>query len=118
MGHRITYHDEDIWRQYARCRCGFITKEHRTRDNVEDEVAKHQADVERIRLHLHTGVPTLKSQARYYRDMAENPQVEESDRLLWARLADELEARLGPTSAKDETLFDMAKKQKMRSNDT
>lgn len=109
MSHRITYEAPSPFEQYARCRCGYTTEKMRTRDMVEDEVAKHQDQVERIRLQLGTKNPTLKSQARYFREMADDPNVSPHDRRWWDRLATELEQRIGATPANggEEALFDM-----------
>jgi protoheme ferro-lyase len=107
MAHTITYYNDNPYERYARCRCGFTTQHYRTLDSVEDEVHKHEQQIERIRLALGTRNPTLKSQRDYYRQMAEDPNVEPSDRRLWARLADELDHRLGVQQTEQDMLFDM-----------
>lgn len=63
-------------------------------DSVEDEVLKHEENVNRARLQLGTRTPSLKSQRDYFRAMAENPNVEPRDRRLWGILADELDTRV------------------------
>lgn len=100
--HRVTYFEENPFSHYARCKCGFLTKKHRTKQDVEDEVRKHEDAIERIRLHLGTSNPSMKSQRDYYREMAENPNIEPHDRRLWGILADELDKRLGRPITEDD----------------
>jgi hypothetical protein len=101
--HKITYYDEHPYQKWATCRCGFRTKVLTTRHGVEDEVLKHDADVQRMRLNLGTRNPSLKSQRDYFRSMAENPNVAPRDRRLWGMLADELDARVeNPADSADQ----------------
>lgn len=99
MSHKITTFNDGPLNKWARCRCGFTTSRYRFHDDVEDAVAKHEADVERVRLALGTRNPSLKSQRDYYRAMAEDENVAPHDRRLWANLAGELERRLGNPDA-------------------
>jgi hypothetical protein len=92
--HRITYDADRPLEKFARCRCGFITKRYKNMDDVEDEIRKHQADIERIKLQLGTRTPSLKSQRDYFRKMAENEHISPKDRRQWGILADELDARI------------------------
>ena len=101
MAHKITRFTDDH-EKYARCRCGFVTKKHRTRDDVEDEVRKHEEQIELLRLNLGTCTPSLASQRDYYRKMADDPNVSPADRRLWGTLADELDKRLGNPNADDD----------------
>lgn len=102
MAHKITYFADHPIEKYARCRCGFLTKRHRTMDDVEDEVLHHEANVNRARLQLGTRTPSLKAQRDYFRKMAENPNVEPHDRRLWGILADELDARVEDPTDNDD----------------
>jgi hypothetical protein len=92
--HKVTYYADDPFEKYAHCRCGFATKRHRTMDDVEDEVAKHERDIERIRLQLGTRTPSLESQRDYFRKMSDDPNVAPADRRQWGILADELDRRI------------------------
>lgn len=107
MSHKVTFFNDRPFDHWARCRCGFTTKHHRQEDDTVDEVRRHEADIERIRLALGTRTPSLKSQRDYYRSMAENENVAPHDRRQWAVLADELERRLGQpiTEADQPTLI-------------
>jgi hypothetical protein len=103
VSHKISHFDSGPFDHWARCRCGFTTKHHRTTDDCDDEVARHEADVERVRLALGTRNPTLKSQRDYYRQMSEDENVEPHDRRMWGILADELDRRLGkPITPEDQ----------------
>lgn len=94
MSHKITYFADRPLEKYARCKCGFITKRYRTVNDVEDEVMRHEANVNRARLQLGTRTPSLKSQRDHFRAMAENPNVDPHDRRQWGILADELDTRV------------------------
>jgi hypothetical protein len=92
--HKVTYYSDRPLEKFARCRCGFVTKRHKNMDDVEDEVARHEANVNRARLQLGTRTPSLKSQRDYFRMMAENPNVDPHERRQWGILADELDTRI------------------------
>lgn len=92
--HKVTYFADRPLEKYARCKCGFLTKRYKNMDDVEDEVARHEANVNRARLQLGTRTPSLKSQRDYFRQMAENPNVEPRERRQWGILADELDQRV------------------------
>lgn len=85
-------------RHYARCTCGHVTDRHVQKQVVEDETMKHLEYIERVKAHLGTRNPSLKSQRDYYRDQAENGTPEL--RRLWKQLADELSDRLGDNAPK------------------
>src|SRR5690242_21716285 len=97
MAHRVTYFfvKDSATPHRARCRCGQTSKQRRTKEQAEDDVTKHRADVERLKLQMQSRNPTLESQRDYYRSMADNPEVALKDRKLWGMLADELDIRLG-----------------------
>lgn len=78
----------------CRCACGWSPGKFATRQLVEDEVFKHQRDVERIKAHLVSREPSLRASRDHYRQMEADPSVSASDRVLWGRLADEIEHRL------------------------
>ena len=102
MSHKVTWFNERTFDYWARCRCGFTTKHYRMMDDVEDEVAKHEAAIEKVRLALGTRTPSLKTQRDYYREMADNENVSPHDRRLWGKLADELDKRLGQPITDDD----------------
>lgn len=105
--HKITYYDKEPY-FYARCRCGFVTKEFIHKWQVEDEVKEHERFVDRIRAYLGTSKPTLKSQRDYYLEMSEDPNEPPANRRLWKMLADELTPRVRERrQPEQETLFPM-----------
>lgn len=54
----------------------------------------HQQDVERIRAHLGSRTPSLKTQYEWFVKQAENTDNEYDDRVLWRQLADEIERHI------------------------
>lgn len=92
--HKIGYFEAGQFEHFARCRCGFTTPRMKTRQQVEDEVRKHEKFIERIRLHLGRNTVSLKATYDYYVQMANDPNVEGGDRVLWQRLAEELGPRV------------------------
>lgn len=104
MTHTITYmargHDDHVFR----CRCGATCESKRTKQMVEDEVAKHLDLVARVRKPRTT---TLDAEYRHAKQMSEDINVDRADRDLWAQLASSLGERLGLEAppSKQEELF-------------
>lgn len=86
---------EEGGRFYGKCSCRMHTGGKLTKQAAEDELIAHLRQVERVRLHLESRNPQLKTQYAHYRKMEADPDVSEYDRRLWKQLADELERRLG-----------------------
>lgn len=61
------------------------------RGDVEEWVYKHQELVARVRAHLGSRNPSLKTQHAWFRAQAANPENDPADRELWCQLADEVE---------------------------
>jgi hypothetical protein len=105
MKHTIQYITRSEYDRTARCICGWTPdprKVYRTRDMVVDEVRKHETLVQRARVAAQRGGGSLTSDLRYFTEMADNPNVDPSDRALWKQLADETRARLGTKPTDDE----------------
>lgn len=107
--HTIRYLEVGPFEHTARCRCGWVPKDpRRTVAVVQDDVAKHLHNVERVRFHFTWGrPPTLTAQRDYYLERANNPDEAEHDRHLWKMLADELSYRVndGPPTEEQSSLF-------------
>ena len=73
-----------------------------TRQEAEDWIFKHHQQVQRARTHLRGNNPSLSNQYNYYRRQEQDPNVSESDRVLWKQLADELEPRLMSSDQPDD----------------
>lgn len=77
------------------------------RGSIELWWYEHQEEVARIRAHLGTRNPSLKSQRDWFITQAENTDNPHDDRELWRQLADELDrfiAKKAPV-LQSETLF-------------
>lgn len=61
------------------------------RSEVEDWFLGHLREVERIRAHLRSSNPSLKTQYAWFVKQADDPDNPAEDRALWRQLADELE---------------------------
>ena len=80
----------------TRCTCRKFSSDV-TESRLEAEMAgeRHLRLVEQARVHRSSRSPRLENEADYYRKMADDPDQPAADRVLWAGLADELDARLG-----------------------
>ena len=76
-----------------------------SRQEAEDWITKHHAEVQRARVHLMGNSPSITSQYAYFRRQEQNPEQSESDRALWKQLADELQPRLPSDFTDDLTLW-------------
>ena len=88
--HRVHYLGEGD-RMQGRCSCkkkSVIGN----RAEVDAWYFAHHAEVERIRTHLGTRNPSLKTQWAWFCSQAENEENPTEDRALWRQLADELAA--------------------------
>jgi hypothetical protein len=75
---------------------------------TEDWFFKHLDEIERIKANLGSRNPSLKQQAAYYRERAEDTSLSREQRDLWDILATGLERRLGLSQAQEqEMLFQM-----------
>lgn len=64
------------------------------RQEAEDWIAVHEKQIERIRTHLGTKTPSLKSERDHYLDKSVDPYETAENRAIWKQLADELSTRL------------------------
>jgi hypothetical protein len=87
--HRVHYAGLDPHLQ-ARCSC---TKKSAigSRAEVDTWYFAHVAEVERIRTHLGSRNPSLKTQYAWFVKQADDENNPAEDRALWRQLADELE---------------------------
>ena len=87
--HKIHYAGLDPHLQ-ARCSC---TKKSEvgSRADVDAWYYAHLAEVERIRAHLGSRNPSLKTQYAWFVKQADDPDNDPGDRALWRQLAEELE---------------------------
>lgn len=98
MSHKVRYFvigEPPLERHKASCKCPWESDRLPSQQEAEDAYLAHLKDVERIRAGLGTKTPSMKSQAAYYRQKADDPQTPEKDRPIWEQLAGELERRLG-----------------------
>lgn len=95
--HKITYYvTEAPARHKATCSCRRSSPFADTRQEIDDWVFVHRTQVERAKAWLDTRTPRLTHQRDYFRHMAtEEPGVSPTDRLLWEKLAEELDHRIG-----------------------
>lgn len=75
----------------AKCSCG-KSSPMSNRGDIEEWMFTHKQEIERIRTHLGTRNPTLKTQRDWFLYQAQNTDNEHDDRVLWQRLADEIDA--------------------------
>lgn len=68
----------------------------------EDEIYKHNAQVERARASARRGTPSLQDQRDHFRKMA-GEDADPTSVALWERLASELDHRLNEAGASDDT---------------
>lgn len=87
--HRVTYLGSGD-RSQARCSCKQKSPIV-TRGDAEGWWYDHLQEVERVRMHLGTRNPTLKSQHAWFVKQAEDTGNPVEDRELWRQLADEME---------------------------
>lgn len=110
------------FRYQARCNCGWTSDRQATKQAVDDQIMKHEAQVQRVRAQLGTRRPSLKSQRDYYQQMADDHTNPSGERELWQGLADELSDRLGddvPAGQGQEALpFDVKGLKRSRSDIT
>lgn len=102
--HVLTYYvtEEEPPRHKATCSCRRSSPFADSRQAVDDWVFEHRTQVERAKAWLNTRTPRLTQQRDYFRHMArEEPGVTPEDRLLWEKLADELDHRIGHTHTED-----------------
>jgi hypothetical protein len=93
-----------------RCSCGATTKNavgFRHRDMAVDAGDKHLRDVERLKATMRGNHQTLEQAAKFYREQADNPEIDKGLRETWKQLAWEAEVRLGMHAppSKQEELF-------------
>lgn len=76
-----------------------------TRADVDTWYYAHNAEIERIRTHLSTRTPTLRTQHAWFSEQAVNEDNPSEDRALWRQMADEMaafiEVRSGPSLQQD-----------------
>lgn len=76
-----------------RCKCGWHSNWYPSLPKADDEQTDHFRNVKRARSGLQP-TPTLKTAAKYYREMAERADQPAEHRRLWKQLADEVDKRL------------------------
>lgn len=90
----------------ARCTC-----KHNSpignRGDMEGWIYAHNEEVARIRAHLGSRTPSLRSQQAWFVKQAENTDNPIDDRYLWRQLADEVERHIAHQAPvlQTETLF-------------
>jgi hypothetical protein len=89
----------------ARCACRQISKRVPMRWQAEDWEREHLDYIEKVKAHLGTRTPSLKSQRDYYRSKAEDPSVSAAEREQWAMLADGLDRRVGDREYGEEPML-------------
>lgn len=105
MSHKAKYQivgKPPLQKHQARCRCPWTSDRLPSKQEAEDAFLAHLRDVERLKAGLGTRTPSMKGQAAYYRERANDPETPEGDRPIWVQLADELEHRLGHAPSDDE----------------
>jgi hypothetical protein len=98
--HTVTYYttEETPPQHKATCTCRRSSPFYPSKQDAEDWVFAHQVQVGRARAWLESRTPRLIAQRDYFRHMAtEEPGVSDHDRRLWAKLAEELDHRIGTT---------------------
>ena len=90
--HRVTYIGA-LDRCQARCSCE-KRSEIGSRGDVEEWHFRHTQEVERIRAHLGSRNPSLKSQRDWFVLQAENTDNSYDDRTLWRQLAEEVDRHI------------------------
>lgn len=103
--HRVSYLGSGE-RAQARCSCKKKSPI-ASRGDAESWFYAHMQEVERIRAHLGTRSPSLKTQLAWFQTQAENADNEYDDRVLWRQLADETERHITAQAPmmQTETLF-------------
>lgn len=66
-----------------------------TRQQAEDEFAKHMREVEKLRARVSGYQPSLKTTYAYYREMQTDPDQTPEEQALWKQMADEMASRVG-----------------------
>jgi hypothetical protein len=101
--HRVHYAGLDPNLQ-ARCSCKKKSPIG-SRSEVDDWFREHLYEIQRIRTHLGTRNPALKTQCAWFQAQADDPENAPEDRVLWRQLADELDrfiaARTAPALEQD-----------------
>lgn len=88
--HRVHYAGEGD-RMQGRCSCKQKSRVG-NRAEVDTWYFAHLAEIERIRTHLGTKNPSLKTQHAWFSEQAVNEDNPPEDRALWRQLADEMAA--------------------------
>lgn len=100
--HAVKYLAIGETKHVAVCSCRWRSKDMLTLQAAEDAAYAHGQIVERVRTHLSTKTPSLKSQRDYYATMAEAGDTPDGDRPIWRQLRDELDHRLNDSGGVDE----------------
>jgi len=87
--HHVHYAGLDPHLQ-ARCSCAKRSAIG-TRSEVDDWFREHVHEVQRIRAHLGSRNPSLKTQYAWFVKQAEDTDNDPDDRALWRQLAEEME---------------------------
>ena len=93
----MTNHRRTIIGDQTRCQARCSCKQKSPigdRGEVEAWWYAHTQEVERVRAHLSSRTPTLKSQHAWFVQQAENADNDYDDRVLWRQLADEVERHI------------------------
>lgn len=91
--HRATYHYFGGLIHQVTCTCGERSP-HGTKQQVEDWALHHAVEVQQLRARLRGRSPSLFSQHAWFTRQANNPDNNDTDRMLWQILADELVSRI------------------------
>lgn len=94
--HTIKHFIDNTGKHGCRCQCGWAPPDrYPSRQQVEDQVLKHEALVARARASLKPRNVTLVDERGWYLERAADPQETPENRALWQRMADELSTRIG-----------------------
>lgn len=104
--HTIDHFIDSKGRHGCRCRCGWSPPDrYDSRQQVEDQVLKHEKLVERARASLKPRSVRLVDEHAWYLERAADPQETPENRKLWQRMADELAVRLGGAQDEGQTVL-------------
>lgn len=91
----------------GRCECGWTSGANHLRQKwmVEDVIRQHVEYIERVKATLHRGTGSLKRDMMWARQMIDDPDTIEADRVLWQMLHDSYARRLGEEATIQDQLF-------------
>lgn len=104
--HKVTFIKRSEMDHTARCQtCGWtpdVKRRYVTRQMVEDEVAKHHAENNRVKMLLRSKVTSLEKERDHAEAKMNDPNVPDNERSTWRILYEDLSARCGHTPTPEE----------------